>query len=700
MDESTHRASDNQPESSEGLGRAWLPLQLAADSPPNPPEGGGMTYRVTFIRSGYVRRRDGKQAPWRIPPETLQAAVPLLEGRAVFLDHAGLMEYPSLRNLAGVTFAPEWNEGGGCIDGCLRLHETETGRFAAELLGQILADQMRGREAPDVGLSLVFYGRHEYERVGESASQREEQEYERVTVAIEHVESCDLVFGPGADGRIREALSAVGASATSAPAGAAPQEPPQPPIGGSNPSEFSPGGTQPAGAQITQLNGGVSMDPEEVQQVQLNSETPATPPAAPVVSAESDRLARLEQAIERLTAALGRQEEPNVVQGLGSAPRDSGPGPRLWGMQTGLDRFSSNIEWLFGVPGAALPDPQYRKADMLYQAMTGDWEWRGIFRSDRVELAGVNATDLPNLAVDAMNKVITLQWASLRAYRWYELVAAVVPNDGSVQPMTWVGAGGVEVLPVVAEKGPYTELSLADSKESDAFTKYGGYVGITLEMFRKSEIAKIQAVPLGLARSSVMKRSANIAAIFTASEGVGPTLDIDSKALFHDDHGNIATTAFGTDATAWSACDLAIWGQAELGSTKPLAISPKYMLCHRSLYRQALIVFGYGDGQPTSYTPEAMDRGPDDPRPWPVAVPDFTDTTDWAAVVDPKVYPVIMMSYAQGSQGGQHPLPELFAVTDERQGLMFTNDVMPIKVRDWYAYGVNGYRGIAKRNVT
>ena len=35
----------------------------------------------------------------------------------------------------------------------------------------------------------------------------------------------------------------------------------------------------------------------------------------------------------------------------------------------------------------------------------------------------------------------------------------------------------------------------------------------------------------------------------------------------------------------------------------------------------------------------------------------------------------------------------------ELAGSMFSNDALPIKVRDWFAVGVNGYRGIGKRNV-
>jgi hypothetical protein len=108
---------------------------------------------------------------------------------------------------------------------------------------------------------------------------------------------------------------------------------------------------------------------------------------------------------------------------------------------------------------------------------------------------------------------------------------------------------------------------------------------------------------------------------------------------------------------------------------------------------------GCGEGQPTSYVPEARDRGVYDPRPIPIVVPEWTDATDWAYIVDPAVFPVIHMSYSQAPGGGGHPAPELFSVTSETSGLMFTNDVLPIKVRDEFAVGVSGYLGVGKRNV-
>jgi hypothetical protein len=359
----------------------------------------------------------------------------------------------------------------------------------------------------------------------------------------------------------------------------------------------------------------------------------------------------------------------------------------------------SHVEWFFGVENAPTPPPNYRKLDQLYVAMTGDNEFHGVFRPDRVMLAAADTTALASMAVDAMNKVIMTQFSKLRFWRWYENITYVIPNDGSVQSMKLITFGGVGNLPTVSEGAAYTELTVDDVKETATFYKKGGYVGITLEMIRNSAIVEIQAVPKALAVAAVRTRSAAVSSLFTSNSGVGPTLDQDSTALFHANHSNVATTALGTDNTAWRAARKECFGHSEVNSGKPLAVFPKFLLVPDDLYDQALVNLGYGEGMPTSYVPEAQDRGMEDPRPVPLVVPDWTDATDWAYIVDPQIYPVIQISYAQAPGGGSHPAPELYSVTDPKSGLLFTNDVLPIKVRDWFAVNVNGPRGIGKRNV-
>jgi hypothetical protein len=253
----------------------------------------------------------------------------------------------------------------------------------------------------------------------------------------------------------------------------------------------------------------------------------------------------------------------------------------------------------------------------------------------------------------------------------------------------------------VPEGGAYDELAADDVKESDPWATYGGYIGITRKMIKNSDIQRIQAVPRALAAAAVKTRSAKIASIFTAAGGVGPTLEQDSKALFHTDHGNLAVTALGSDLTAWRAAAVECFKQTEVGSGDRIGVMPRYCLVPVDLYFQALANFGYGEGLPTSFVPEAAAGGLPlgDPRPVPLAVPHFADANDWAYVADPAVWPVIHMSFSQEPAGRAFPPPELFAATSESGGLLFAADVLPIKVRDEFAYGVNGYRGIGKRNV-
>ncbi|HMT19629.1 MAG TPA: hypothetical protein PKE20_00030 [Promineifilum sp.] len=430
------------------------------------------------------------------------------------------------------------------------------------------------------------------------------------------------------------------------------------------------------------------------------SATQAMIQASGLPAATQARLARgryetpgaVEAAIADARAEQAALQEAQVIQVGGKAPRS-------YQVFDAQDEARSIVEWMFGVEGAATPAANMRSLSQLYVALTGDSEFRGLFDPARVMFGGATTATLPNLAVDAMNKVIMQQMVRMDHWRWYERVAVVEPNNGTLHDMKWITIGGLGALPIVAERAGYTELQPGDVKETSAFAKRGAYVGISREAIKNSDLQQIQAIPRGLANAAVRTRSAAVSALFTQASGTGPTLAQDSTVLFHSSHANVATTAFGTDATAWRAARSECFQHTELTSGAVLGIYPRFALLPAELYDTALSVFGYGDGMPTVYTPEAQDRGFADPRPIPLVVPDWTDATDWAYIVDPAVFPVIQMSYSQNPGGRSHPAPELFSVVSETSGLLFTNDTLPIKVRDEFAVGVNGPRGIGKRNV-
>ena len=657
-------------------------------------------FRARLVRAGRIRNADDSPGRFVVTEGALQMAVEqgLFDGLAVFADHPAWFENAKVKHLVGSTSSVAWNFDTSGVDATITFYDAagvDSGLPAelASILSQMMDDQEEGKPVPDIGISIVFWPTWE-----------EGSDVPRRVKSIRKVDSADIVFSPAADGRILEALSAHSSTEVSImePEDEVTEEPaveetvtPDPP---------------PDIAALMSNTGdltsaGVVANPDEANEwlatiraagsSAMISESGLPQPVQDSLTRQNwHNPVTLAREIELQRQMLAQLAEDQVIDLPGR------PSARVSGMSVPMDSAQNIMDYLFGVQEAPVPDPLYRRFDMFYSHLTGDQEFQGVFHPDRIMFAGADTTALANLAANAMNKVIMAQLALLTHYRWYEAIVLPTPNDGSIHDMVWASMGGIGALPIVPEGGAYDEITMDDVKETDSFVKYGGYVGITREMIRKSDLMRIQGVPRALAAASVKSRSSKIAAIFTQASGTGPTLDQDSVVLFHANHGsNVQTTAFGTTTAAWQAAAAECFNMNEVNSGDNIAIYPKFCLLPPVLYHTGLSVFGYGDGVPTTYAPFSQDRDPSDPRPVPIAVPHFTDVNDWAYITDPAVWPVIHMSFSADPSGRGFPAPELFAVTSETGGLMFSNDTLPVKIRDEFAYGVNGWRGVGKRNV-
>jgi len=633
---------------------------------------GKRTYTARFIRAGRVRTASNKLANIEVTQDALLSAHQkgLFNKCAVFVDHAGFWDNPSLDNLAGVTKYSSVNLTEASIEGLISLNSTPAGILAANIIDELLQDPAT---APDVGLSLSFYP------IWEMQGSPVPGDNIRRIVDIQHIESIDLVFQPAADGRILAALSTYAIKNLEK---------------GLNQMEPEQEQTQPVDPGEQWLN---QLAKTVTRQVLHFSGLPQQ---------SQDRLAEglyetpgaLDEAIGKERSYLASLVESQVIN-IGNTPPRGG---QITGMRTGFDRLQLAFDALFNgkTPGNGIqPLTGIRE---LYLHLSGDYELTGMFQPENVQFANVTSSTMAEMVANVMNKRVQAEFQQYS--HWWNPV--VIEEDfASLQAIKWITVGGVGDLPTVAEGAAYTELNWDDKSEAASFVKKGGYLGLTLEAIDKDDTGKIRAAPRALAQSAWLTLSKAVSYIFTQASGAGPTL-ADTYALFESGHHNNLGTSALSIAT-WNAARLAMRKVTEFYSGERLGalVVPKFLLVPPDLEMTAIQVlasdydytYALANAQAAPVNPNADGNIFNDrlnqARARVIVVDLWTDTNDWAAVCDPRLYPTIGIGYRYGRS------PEIFSVASPTAGLMFSNDTMPIKVRFFFAVGPIDYRGMYKANV-
>lgn len=437
-------------------------------------------------------------------------------------------------------------------------------------------------------------------------------------------------------------------------------------------------------------------NPPPVTHVQRPDPTPHSTPPQPapeqsgvVLAALSDQIANLTAQVTTLQAELATQQAERTITGMGDAPRTHG-------MRSSLDQVSLALDAMLAGVRPEGNIPPLTGIRELYHLLSGDYEMTGVYQPERVYLAYVNCATMAGLVANALNKRVINEFQQYPQW-WSKIV--IEEDFSNLQDVRWITLGGVGELPTVAEGASYTELTWDDQTETDAFVKKGGYLGLTLEAIDKDDTTRIRRAPRALAQAAWLTLSKSVSAIFTESSGVGPTMS-DSIALFNASHSNLGSTAL-----SWSeyvVVRTAMRKQTELNSGERLGAltAPKYILVPPDLEVTALQILA-SEGQPgTANNDENVFTEGNDhsarmalARDRVIVVDLWTDTDNWAAVADPRLYPSIGIGYRYGRQ------PEIFSVASPTAGLMFSNDTMPIKVRFFYAVGPTDWRGLYKENV-
>jgi hypothetical protein len=626
----------------------------------------------------------GEGNGWEWGAAALSESLSLWEGAECFVDHEWSRH--SLRNLAGVLHGVSWDAASQGVKGKLK-PVGPSSAMLSELGRQLLAEP--GERKPRVGFSadILFTSQG------------------RKVTKILRVLSVDLVFNPARGGAFLRALNSLEAQG----------------VLQMDPEEEGKVGVaavvQPAGSPVLQAQ--LQKDTEAIrslmsqhqQQLELERQAEearktrvqmcgylldtglaASKLPAPVVNKIRKQFAgkafeneELTQAIEDNRALLAELSASNIIQGAG----------RISGMVSSEDQFTAAVHDLLGAERPEGLD-KVKAARLsgireLYTLMTGDYDFVGGYDATRAQFSVT--TDLPGVLKNAMNKLIIAQWQELgrSGYRWWESIVKV-EHFNNLQAITGVLMGEVTVLPVVAEAGAYTSLNVADSPETAAWVKYGGYVGLTLEMFERDETHKLKEIPKKLSSAGLRRISALVGAVFTSAAGVGPNL-ADGVALFAAGHGaNLGVAALAS--ASWEAASSCIYNQPLLvgaaGTAPKQALDAKYLVVPRAL-RLAGMQLLYPDMEHTvNIFSQNMQKGQMGDL---IVCPEMSDANDWAAVADPALAPAIIVAERFGL------LPEIIVADAAQNGALFTNDEIRLKARHFLSVFVADYRPLYKANV-
>lgn len=239
--------------------------------------------------------------------------------------------------------------------------------------------------------------------------------------------------------------------------------------------------------------------------------------------------------------------------------------------------------------------------------------------------------------------------------------------------------GGYGNLPAVAEGGPYNPLSSpGDDKATYAASKRGGTETVTREMILNDDVNGIRRIPVELALAAGNTLYEFVFDFFRTNPVVW-----DGVALFHATHNNLFTGALS--ASEFAAHRLAMVKQTRAGSGKRLGASPSSILVPFELQEAAYNLFVRNQNLDKTYVQSI--------NPEVIPVTYWTDANDWVTVADPKILPVLEISFLNGQED-----PELFVQDMPNVGSMFSNDKVTYKIR--HEYGgtvlVDGEKGTTK----
>lgn len=187
----------------------------------------------------------------------------------------------------------------------------------------------------------------------------------------------------------------------------------------------------------------------------------------------------------------------------------------------------------------------------------------------------LTTSDLPNILANVASKSLLEGWDAANE-TWSQWCA-----EGSLpdfKAATLARAGEADDLDEVKEGAEYEYGSLDDTKETVQLTTYGKLFAITRQAIINDDLGQITEVPSKMGEAAARKIGDLPYAVLIANSAMG-----DNTALFHTDHGNLASSAAAIDVTPLNVAFKSMAIQTDLSGKRRLNIRPTFLLAPVSI---------------------------------------------------------------------------------------------------------------------
>ena len=366
----------------------------------------------------------------------------------------------------------------------------------------------------------------------------------------------------------------------------------------------------------------------------------------------------------------------------------------------GMIHESERLQAMLDMTMGFKPDPAaetykgikgLRSLREAYKEFTGDAQVRGVnHRVRRLMESGriieAKTSDFAIALGTSMTRRVVQAYTETNHRALWDPMVSIEELD-NFKTQTRVRFGEFGFLSSVTEDNDYTAITKFSEEEATYIPgKKGNTFSVTREMILNDDLKMLRDFATMLGRAGQRTLARFVFDLIIGYGGTTPAINnaviYDAKALYHNDHTNIGTTALGYDAL--SAGELAIFNQKDMDSIEEIGLSPKFLVIPKALEGTADVLLGSPNKPGDNHNDVNVHY-----KTLTKVVSPFLrgDLTNWYLVCDPKDCQTVEIGFVQGVQE-----PEILVQDKGDTGDVFKADKVTYKIRHEYGGAVIDYR--------